>query len=195
MSGAKVMFGGQSLSTKFVSATELTATGTATTAQKGMSVQVTVANPDPGTMTSAALMVKVGVIAVAITPTTANLFPGQTVQLKATVSGTTNQAVNWMVNGVVGGAANVGTISSTGLYTAPKTYLAGQTGFGSQLPVLTISSSISVYSPCPLKQLPRAERSPPRPDPRRELYGIRHRQQLPERCTDSLQRNNVADDI
>ena len=54
VSGAKVMFGGQSLSTKFVSATELTATGTATTAQKGMSVQVTVANPDPGTMTSAA---------------------------------------------------------------------------------------------------------------------------------------------
>jgi hypothetical protein len=48
VSGAKVMFGGQSLATKFVSATELTATGTATTSQKGMSVQVTVANPDPG---------------------------------------------------------------------------------------------------------------------------------------------------
>lgn len=128
VSGAKVMFGGQSLTTKFVSATELTATGTATTSQKGMSVQVTVANPDPGAMTSSALMVKVGAIAITISPSTANLFPGQSVQLKATVTGATNQAVTWMVNGVVGGAANVGTISATGLYTAPKTYSIGLSG-------------------------------------------------------------------
>ena len=128
VNGAKVMFGGQSLTTKFVSATELTATGTASTAQKGMSVQITVANPDPGAMTSSALMVKVGAIAVTLSPSTANLFPGQTLQFKATVTGTTNQAVTWQVNGAVGGATNVGTISTSGLYTAPKTWQPNITG-------------------------------------------------------------------
>jgi uncharacterized protein (DUF1800 family) len=122
VSGAKVMFGGQTLTTKFVSATELTATGTATTSQKGVSVQVTVANPDPGAMTSSAVMVKVGAIAVTLSPSTANLFPGQSLQFKATVTGTTNQAVTWQVNGAVGGATNVGTISTSGLYTAPRTW-------------------------------------------------------------------------
>src|ERR1700751_176728 len=122
VSGAKVMFGGQTLTTKLVSATELTATGTATTSQKGVSVQVTVANPDPGAMTSSAVMVKVGAIAVTLSPSTANLFPGQSLQFKATVTGTTNQAVTWQVNGAVGGATNVGTISTSGLYTAPETW-------------------------------------------------------------------------
>ena len=48
VSGAKVMFAGQTLTTKFVSATQLTATGTTSSAQNGMSVQVSVVNPDPG---------------------------------------------------------------------------------------------------------------------------------------------------
>ena len=44
---------------------------------------------------------------------------GTTVQFTATVSGTTNTAVTWQVNGVPGGNSTVGTISSDGLYTAP----------------------------------------------------------------------------
>ena len=44
---------------------------------------------------------------------------GITVQFTATVSGTTNTAVTWQVNGVPGGNSTVGTISSDGLYTAP----------------------------------------------------------------------------
>ena len=128
VSGAKVMFGGQNLTTKFVSATELTATGTSMASQKGTAVQVTVENPDPGAVASSAMMVKVGAIAVTISPSTANLFPGQAVQFKATVVGTTNPAVTWQVNGATGGAANVGLISTTGLYTAPKVWQATITG-------------------------------------------------------------------
>src|SRR5213079_342410 len=37
----------------------------------------------------------------------------------ATVQNTSNTAVTWQVNGVTGGNATVGTISSSGLYTAP----------------------------------------------------------------------------
>ncbi len=37
----------------------------------------------------------------------------------ATVTNTTNTAVTWSVNGVTGGSASAGTITSTGMYTAP----------------------------------------------------------------------------
>jgi uncharacterized protein (DUF1800 family)/plastocyanin len=128
VSGAKVMFGTQALTTKFVSSTQLTATGTASTAQQGMSIQVTVVNPDPGSITSSTMAVKVNAptpppptpqIVVKITPASAQVHPGQTVQFKATVTGTTNQNVMWQVNSTAGGNATVGTISSSGLYTAP----------------------------------------------------------------------------
>lgn len=58
-------------------------------------------------------------ITVAITPTTMSLQVGATQQFTATVSNVTNTAVTWQVNGVAGGNATVGTISSSGLYTAP----------------------------------------------------------------------------
>ncbi len=45
---------------------------------------------------------------------------GSTQQFTATVKGTSNTAVTWSVNGVSGGNSTVGTISSTGLYTAPQ---------------------------------------------------------------------------
>lgn len=61
------------------------------------------------------------VIAVSISPTTATLNTGGTQQFQATVTGTTNTAVQWEVNAVVGGNAQTGTISTTGLYTAPAT--------------------------------------------------------------------------
>lgn len=51
VSGAKVNFGGQPLTTMFVSSTELTASGTASASQAG-NVAVTVTNPNPGSTTS-----------------------------------------------------------------------------------------------------------------------------------------------
>jgi hypothetical protein len=115
------MFGGQALTTKFVSATQLTASGTATTAQKGMSVQVTVVNPDPGSVASANVTLKVGTpIAVTVTPYKTQMHPGDTLQYKAMVTGTSNQSVTWKVNGIVAGNVNtVGAILSSGVYTAP----------------------------------------------------------------------------
>lgn len=44
---------------------------------------------------------------------------GWTQQFSASVKGTTNQQVLWSVNGIVGGNSQVGTISTTGLYTSP----------------------------------------------------------------------------
>src|SRR5205807_2388505 len=60
-------------------------------------------------------------VSVAISPTSASLATQQTQQFTATVSGTTNTAVTWSVDSINGGNSATGTISSTGLYTAPAT--------------------------------------------------------------------------
>jgi len=60
-------------------------------------------------------------VRVTVAPLTATLGSSETFQFSATVTGTTNSAVTWSVNGVNGGNSTVGTISATGLYTAPAT--------------------------------------------------------------------------
>jgi len=59
-------------------------------------------------------------VTVNVTPSAATLSPGQTQQLTAAVTGSSNTAVTWSLSPAIG------TISSTGLYTAPSS-LATQT--------------------------------------------------------------------
>jgi hypothetical protein len=58
---------------------------------------------------------------VTVSPPSASLFPGQTQQFTATVTGLSSTAVTWNVNGVAGGDVTHGTVDATGLYTAPAT--------------------------------------------------------------------------
>src|SRR3989440_169308 len=58
-------------------------------------------------------------VIVTIAPMSATVAARGTQQFTATVQNTSNTAVTWQVNGVTGGNATVGTISSSGLYTAP----------------------------------------------------------------------------
>lgn len=60
-------------------------------------------------------------VGVTITPTTAAVAAGDTQQFTASVTGTSNTGVTWSVNDIAGGNPTVGTISSTGLYSAPDT--------------------------------------------------------------------------
>jgi len=46
--------------------------------------------------------------------------PGARPQFTATIQGLSNTSVDWSVDGLVGGSSSVGTITSTGLYTAPS---------------------------------------------------------------------------
>jgi len=55
---------------------------------------------------------------IAVSPTSATVLLGTSFQFLSSASGS-NNAVQWSVNGVPNGNATVGTISSTGLYTAP----------------------------------------------------------------------------
>ncbi len=60
-------------------------------------------------------------VTVTVQPATASVPLGQTQQFTATVTGASSSAVNWSVNGITGGNLVSGTISSSGLYTAPQT--------------------------------------------------------------------------
>lgn len=69
-------------------------------------------------------------IRVQMTPTTATIGTQETYTITADVSGTTNTAVTWSVNGVANGDATDGTIIPTGpqtaVYTAPSTAITAK---------------------------------------------------------------------
>lgn len=120
--GAQVFWKSTPLTTTFVSATRLTATGTAAQADIGK-VPITVKNPDPGAATSKtaySLTVNAPLnIQVKVAPATVQIRTGVKQQFTATVTGTSNTAVTWSVNGVAGGNATVGTVDTSGMYSAP----------------------------------------------------------------------------
>jgi serine protease len=64
-------------------------------------------------------------IEVAVCPASAAVKTGATQTLTATLANTTDTAVTWQVNGVDGGNSVIGTVSSTGVYTAPSSVPAG----------------------------------------------------------------------
>jgi hypothetical protein len=66
-------------------------------------------------------------VAVSVSPGTATVPAGGSQTFSATVQNTTNTAVTWQVNGTAGGSATVGTISTSGVYTAPKLPPSGGT--------------------------------------------------------------------
>ena len=59
-------------------------------------------------------------VTVTVAPTTATVQTGGSLALTATVANTTNTTVTWQVNGVAGGNSTVGTVSGSGVYTAPS---------------------------------------------------------------------------
>jgi len=93
-------------------------TGTATITAKAASVSGSSDTGDDVASTPAVLTVNAAV-SVSVTPATASLTVGQTEQFTAAVANASNSKVTWSVDGVPGGNATVGTISSSGLYQTP----------------------------------------------------------------------------
>jgi serine protease len=58
-------------------------------------------------------------VQVALCPASVSVQTGRTQSFAATLANTSDSSVVWQVNGIDGGDATVGTISSTGVYTAP----------------------------------------------------------------------------
>ena len=58
-------------------------------------------------------------IAVTVSPSTTSVRAGASASFSAAVTGTSNTAVTWYVNDTAGGSASLGTIDTSGKYTAP----------------------------------------------------------------------------
>ena len=89
-------------------------------------------------------------VTVTISPTSVSLQLGQRQQFSAAVSGTANTAVNWLVNGAIGGNATVGTITSNGLYTAPSSAPTGSvtvTARNVYDPASSANASVAIIQP------------------------------------------------
>ena len=109
---------GKPLPTTFAGPTQLSATVPASQTVNAGSLEVMVVNPSPGGGTSASAILTV-LIAVTISPSTQTLNAGQSLQFTANVAGTANNSLIWSVNDIPGGDASLGTVTSTGLFTAP----------------------------------------------------------------------------
>jgi hypothetical protein len=90
-----------------------------------------------------------GRISVTISPSASSLQAGQSQQFAATVSGTSNTAVNWLVNGSIGGNSAVGTISSSGIYSAPAAIPSGSVTVTAQSAVQSSASASAAVSIVP----------------------------------------------
>jgi hypothetical protein len=66
-------------------------------------------------------------ITVTVTPPSGTILLGATLSFTATVLHTSDTSVMWSVNNIPGGAPQVGTISSSGLYSAPARVPQGGT--------------------------------------------------------------------
>jgi len=91
--------------------------------------------------------------AVSLSPQTVQVaLMGQT-QFSATVNGS-SAGVSWSVNGIQGGSSTFGTISNTGLYTAPNTLPSPNTvtvtATSSANPSQSASASVTILNPPPV---------------------------------------------
>jgi hypothetical protein len=93
-------------------------------------------------------------VTVAVAPPSANVRAGATQSFSATVKGSSNTSVTWQVNGVAGGSAATGTISSSGMYTAPPAVPGSNTvtvrAVSSADSSATGSSAVTLQNPVPV---------------------------------------------
>ena len=87
-------------------------------------------------------------VSIAIAPTSTTLDAGIQQQFQATVTGSSNTSVTWQVNNITGGNAQVGTITASGLYTAPNpgdlTIQVTVTAVANVNPAKTASAQVTV---------------------------------------------------
>jgi hypothetical protein len=121
---------------------------------------VLMVNPDSGQALQSG-------VTVSVSPSSASVPVNTKKQFTATVTGDSNQAVTWDVNGSVGGNGTVGFIDSlTGLYTAPASpaTVTVHASSSAVTPAAVGSASVTVVSTQPP--------SPPPPQPPPAAIGI-----------------------
>ncbi|HEY3841094.1 MAG TPA: DUF1800 family protein [Bryobacteraceae bacterium] len=116
MPSDQVMLGATPVATaKFISSTDIRITG-ASTAAAGTKLSITVVDPNTtagGKTSNAASLNVVAPVAVTVSPDGRTIRCGAALALSWHVANNSNQSVTWQVNGVPGGNASVGTVTST----------------------------------------------------------------------------------
>ena len=157
--GAQIFWNGVAVPTTYVSGTELAAS---ITAPNPGTFPLMVGNPDPGAANSAAVSEVVGPGKVVLT-----LMPNagtsvrvtNSLKIGLTVTGTNNTGVTWLINGVAGGNAQIGTIVANAdgsvTYTAPAVVptpnnVVQLTAVSVDDPTVSISQNIAVNNPIPI---------------------------------------------
>lgn len=99
-----------------------------------------------------------GNVTVAVAPSTANVIARSNQTFSATVSNTGILPVTWQVNGVTGGNASVGTITTSGVYTAPASAptpaTVTVTAISTALSTATASAQVTVSTAYPVTVSP-----------------------------------------
>jgi hypothetical protein len=92
-------------------------------------------------------------VSVAVSPPTANIRAGSTYAFSATVSGSSNTGVTWSVNSTPNGNSSLGTIDSTGNYSAPSTLPSPNTitvtATSAADSTKSSSSAVTLWNPTP----------------------------------------------
>jgi hypothetical protein len=115
-----VYFNGAPLSTTVVSLTQITATGSAASPMTSVPLSVGTSDGEWSNAYYVNVTAPPTGVTVSVSPTAASVPTRQTLQFTATVQGSSNTAVVWSVNGINGGNAETGSITSSGLFQAPS---------------------------------------------------------------------------
>jgi uncharacterized protein (DUF1800 family) len=156
--GAQIFWNGVAVPTTYVSATELAAS---IAAPNPGTYPLMVGNPDPGAANSAAVPEVVGpgkVILTLMTNAGTSVRVTNSVKIGLTVAGTNNTGVNWLINGIAGGNAQIGTIVTNAdgsvTYTAPAVVptpnVVQLTAVSVDDPTVSINQNIVVDNPIPI---------------------------------------------
>jgi hypothetical protein len=92
------------------------------------------ADPTKSSSAGVTITAPLGKVSITVSPATLWVQTGESWQYFATVVGSSNYSATWSVNGIPGGNTIYGTISTSGLYTAPSSVPA-------QLPVVVTATS------------------------------------------------------
>lgn len=116
-----VQWNGSGRTTTFLSSTTLQAAINAADISTASTATVTVTTPAPGGGRSGGANFTIAATpVVTISPASVIVAAGGQQQFQASVTNTQNTTVTWQVNNITGGSPAVGTISNSGVYTAPS---------------------------------------------------------------------------
>ncbi len=156
--GAQILWNGSAVPTTFVSSTQLVAS---IPAPNPGTFPIAVSNPNPGSVTTKSLSVKVGPGQVVLTLQPyygTDVRVSNSLNIGLNVTGTDNALVNLFINGVAGGNAQIGTAVSNSdgsiTYTAPAVVptpnVVQLTVVSVDNPSVSINRNIAVLNPIPI---------------------------------------------